>query len=152
MPARKSPKANASTAHKSESNVNINSSLDRSALAIHTWLGGISLECPSPVPAQALATGERQVEFRLQQQVQPGLKSDTYVQILRLTIHITWQSNLLLIMELELCAEYHMLPDSDILAKTAEKLYQSYRPTIQSLLAAAGHQPPLPTTLSDVKS
>lgn len=150
MPAQKPLKKPLSKALPNPNKAISNNMLNASNEPAHMWLGGISLESPAPTPSEALATGERQVEFRVQQQVQPALQYDAYVQVLRLTIHIVWNSNLLLITEMDLCAEHHKLPDSIILTKTADNLYQIYRPTLEVLLAAAGHQPPLPEKISDV--
>ena len=151
MPSAKPSKSIPSKAQKSIKETIVNNHLDAEKATIRTWLGGISLECPAPTPAEALATGERQVEFRVQQQVRPALQHDVFVQVLRLTVHITWGANLLLILESDLCAEHLVSPNSTMLAETAEALYQAHRPTLQMLLAAAGHQPPLPSTLSEVK-
>ena len=151
MPISQAPKAAPKSAAKNLKKVNTNNKLNALQGPFQTWLGGISLECPAPIPAEALTAGERQVEFRVQQQVQPALQHDAYVQILRVTVHIVWQSNLLLLLEMQMFAEYHEYPNSNVLTETAEKLYQAQRTILQATLAAAGHQPPLPSTLSEVK-
>ena len=151
MPISQAPKAALKNATKKLKKTNKNSNISALQEPFQTWLGGISLECPAPIPAEALTAGERQVEFRVQQQVQPALQHDAYVQILRVTVHIVWHSNLLLLLEMQMFAEYHVYPNSNVLTETAEKLYQAQRTILQATLAAAGHQPPLPSTLSEVK-
>ena len=151
MPISQAPKAALKNATKKLKKTNKNSNISALQEPFQTWLGGISLECPAPIPAEALTAGERQVEFRVQQQVQPALQHDVYVQILRVTVHIVWHSNLLLLLEMQMFAEYHEYPNSNVLTETAEKLYQAQRTILQATLAAAGHQPPLPSTLSEVK-
>jgi hypothetical protein len=151
MPISQAPKAALKNATKKLKKTNKNRNISALQEPFQTWLGGISLECPAPIPAEALTAGERQVEFRVQQQVQPALQHDVYVQILRVTVHIVWHSNLLLLLEMQMFAEYHEYPNSNVLTETAEKLYQAQRTILQATLAAAGHQPPLPSTLSEFK-
>lgn len=151
MPISQTPESSLKNSSVKTKKASKGNALPELSSPFQTWLGGISLECPAPIPAEALTAGERHVEFRVQQQVQPALQHDAYVQILRITVHVVWQTNLLLLLEMQMFAEYHVDPDSNILAKTAENLYQSQRATLQTILAAAGHQPPLPSTLSEVK-
>lgn len=152
MPVQKTLKTNTSVPLKESIKLKESNNIVAGNSQIRTWLGGVSLECPAPIPAEALVTGERQVEFRVQQQVHPALQDGAFVQIVRITIHITWDSNLLLLLDIDLFAEHQVSPNSTTMSKTAENLYQSYRSTLQNLLTAAGHQPPLPNTLSEVES
>lgn len=118
---------------------------EREVVPREGWLQDASLEVPVPTTMSYNKQGQRELEFSvgMRQQEADGLVRSE----LRARALIHANGAMLVLAE---ASFVNVLPEEEVPANLASKLYDSLKPHMESLLALGGHTPPLPESLEKV--